>query len=225
MFATLGGFLALLLGFLALLLPLLAPELSRPRDAFWGAVVLLLGLVLVTSADRLMGAPMLAVLCGGLLIGRLGTEVVQLRWRQLTPEEQGRLGSAERWRTGFGELATALTRLVAQATAALQVIGSSLGSALARQPRTTGKRWVRPEGAPTETPEESPTESIQESVPAPLAAPEGQEADVIEVGSFVEIDSLVRQHRDGPNEGEPEPSPDAGTAHGERQAASPPEGR
>ena len=90
MLASLSGSLALALGLAVMLLPLLSPELSRPRDAVWGAVLLLLGLVLVTGADRLSGSPMLAVLCGGLLIGRLGGEVMQLRWRQLTPEEQQR---------------------------------------------------------------------------------------------------------------------------------------
>ena len=90
MFATLGGSLALLLGLVVLLVPLLTPELSRARDAVWGAVLLLLGLVLVTSSDRLGGSPMVAVLCGGLLIGRLGSEVGQQRWRALTPEEQQR---------------------------------------------------------------------------------------------------------------------------------------
>ena len=68
MLATLSGDLCLLFGLGLLLLPLLAVELSRPRDGVWGAVVLLLGLVLVTSSDRLRGAPMLAVLCGSLLI-------------------------------------------------------------------------------------------------------------------------------------------------------------
>ena len=85
MVASLSGSLALLVGLAVMLLPLLASELSRPRDALWGAVVLLLGLTLVTSADRLTGSPMLAVLCGGLLIGRLGLEVLQLRWRVLSP--------------------------------------------------------------------------------------------------------------------------------------------
>ena len=56
MLATLGGLLALPLGLSVLLLPLLLPELSRPRDSAWGALILLLGLVLVTSADRLSGA-------------------------------------------------------------------------------------------------------------------------------------------------------------------------
>ncbi|MFM8277170.1 MAG: Ycf66 family protein, partial [Cyanobium sp.] len=91
MLATLGGCFALLLGIAVLLLPLLTPELSRPRDAFWGAVVLLLGLVLVTSSERLTGAPMLAVLCGGLLIGRLGGEVGRGRWNQLSAEERSAL--------------------------------------------------------------------------------------------------------------------------------------
>ncbi|MFM9102322.1 MAG: Ycf66 family protein, partial [Cyanobium sp.] len=62
MLAILGGALALVIGLAVLLLPLLLPELSRARDAVWGAVVLLLGLVLVTSAERLRGAPMLGVL-------------------------------------------------------------------------------------------------------------------------------------------------------------------
>ncbi|MFN5695621.1 MAG: Ycf66 family protein, partial [Cyanobacteriota bacterium] len=110
MLATLGGVLALALGLAILLLPLLATELSRPRDSAWGAVVLLLGLVLVTSADRLSGSPMLGVLCGGLLIGRLGTEVTQARWRQLTPEEQRRLWSVERWSSSLSQVAASLGR-------------------------------------------------------------------------------------------------------------------
>jgi hypothetical protein len=96
MLANVGGSLALGLGLVVLLLPLLTPELSRPRDAAWGALVLLLGLALVTSSDRLTGSPMVVVVCAGLLIGRLATEVGQARWRQLSPEEQQRLGSVER---------------------------------------------------------------------------------------------------------------------------------
>lgn len=52
MLATLTGDLCLLAGLAVLLLPLLATELSRPRDGAWGAIILLLGLVLVTSSDR-----------------------------------------------------------------------------------------------------------------------------------------------------------------------------
>ena len=57
MLATLSGDLCLVAGLALLLLPLLAVQLSRPRDGVWGAVILLLGLVLVTSSDRLRGAP------------------------------------------------------------------------------------------------------------------------------------------------------------------------
>ena len=71
--AVLIGSLALVAGLLLMLLPLVASELARPRDSFWAAVVLLLGLVLVTASDRLTGAPMLGVLCGGLLICLLYT--------------------------------------------------------------------------------------------------------------------------------------------------------
>ena len=95
MLATLSGDVCLLFGLALLLLPLLAVELSRPRDGVWGAVVLLLGLVLVTSSDRLRGAPMLAVLCGSLLVSRLSAEVGQARWRALSEDEQQRLASPE----------------------------------------------------------------------------------------------------------------------------------
>ncbi|MFN9872716.1 MAG: Ycf66 family protein [Cyanobacteriota bacterium] len=143
MLATLGGLLALLLGLAILFLPLLAPELSRPRDSGWGALVLLLGLVLVTSADRLSGAPMLGVLCGGLLIGRLGSEVGQARWRQLSEEERVEIGSASRWRERLNQLLAALARLLELAVTQVQAFSSRIGTG--RQARGSGKRWVRPE--------------------------------------------------------------------------------
>jgi hypothetical protein len=156
MLATLGGALALLLGLAVLLLPLLAPELSRPRDAVWGAVVLLLGLVLVTSAERLTGAPMLGVLCGGLLIGRLAVEVGQGRWFRLTPEEQQQLWSAERWQTVLGQLRESAVRLLAIAGGASAVLGGWIAER--RQPRSTGKRWVRPEDRAAEAQDRPPGE-------------------------------------------------------------------
>ena len=164
MLATLGGCFALTLGIAVLLLPLLTPELSRPRDAVWGAVVLLLGLVLVTSAERLTGAPMLAVLCGGLLIGRLGSEVGRGRWNQLSGEERAALATPQRWVSGFQQLSAALAQLLLTA----QELGGGLASWLAarRQPTASGKRGVRPEakadgegvavGDPEVAPEEAP---------------------------------------------------------------------
>jgi len=156
MLANLGGTLSLLLGLLLLLLPLLVSELSRPRDSVWGAVVLLLGLVLVTSADRFTGAPMLGVLCGGLLIGRLGLEVGQGRWRALSEEERRQLGSAERWQRSINQLLASLTSL-------LQTLQQSSSGLLAwwqerqRKP-AAAKRWVRAEaGSPATTTPASPT--------------------------------------------------------------------
>ena len=175
MVASLSGTLALVVGLAVLLLPLLATEMSRPRDAMWGAVVLLLGLTLVTSADRLTGSPMLAVLCGGLLIGRLGVEVLQLRWRALTPEEQQRLLSVERWQTSLSELVVSVAKGIAAVSAASGTVlaalkrgGGSKGS--------SGKRWVRAEGASTSAAAAQPTQPE----PAPV------------VSSFAEIDQLLQ---------------------------------
>ncbi len=169
MLATLGGLLALLLGLLLLLLPLLASELSRARDSVWGAVVLLLGLVLVTSAERLTGAPMLAVLCGGLLIGRLGVEVGQARWRLLTDEERERLWSWERWQTSLSQLGASLARLLQLAGGVVSGLGAWLAERRASRPAST-KKWVRPE------------------------APEVAEADEpLVVESFEAIDALLEQ--------------------------------
>ena len=148
MVATLGGLAALLIGLAILLLPLLATELSRPLDSAWGAVMLLLGLVVVSSRDRLTGAPMLAVLCGGLLIGRLGLEVGQGRWRQLTGDEQTRLGSIERWSSSLQQLGATTAKLSSLVGTAAKGLGGWVGAQ--RQPKTTTKRWNRPETPPTE---------------------------------------------------------------------------
>jgi hypothetical protein len=144
MLANVGGSLALGLGLVVLLLPLLTPELSRPRDAAWGALVLLLGLALVTSSDRLTGSPMVVVVCAGLLIGRLATEVGQARWRQLSPEEQRRLGSLERWSTALAQLGQTGLGLAGQTAAFAGGLGGWLVQHRPGARRSTTKRWVRP---------------------------------------------------------------------------------
>jgi len=164
MLANVGGDLALGLGLAMLLLPLLAPELSRPRDAAWGALVLLLGLSLVTSSDRLTGSPMVVVVCGGLLIGRLAIEVGQARWRQLSPEEQQRLGSVERWSTALAQLGQAGLGLVGQTGAAAGGLGGWLVQHRPGARRTTGKRWVRPALEPAAAPLPVEAASIEVSV-------------------------------------------------------------
>ncbi len=188
MVATLAGLGALLLGLALLLLPLLATELSRPGDSAWGALVLVLALVLVTSADRLIGSPMLAVISGGLLIGRLTVEVGRGRWRQLSPEEQGRLGSWERWRTSFSQASTSLLGVME----GLGQSASGLGGwwQERRQPKTRGKRWVRPED---ETPASPGADGSEDA-----AQPNGQDQatspapSVVAVRDFAEVDALLQ---------------------------------
>jgi hypothetical protein len=200
MVATLGGTLTLLVGLAVLLLPLLANELSRPRDAAWGAVVLLLGLVLVTCAERLAGAPMLAVLCGGLLVGRLGVEVGQGRWRQLTPEEQQRLWSAERWRSSLQQLGASLAAVLGLLQPLLSLVSrpvAGLGT-----PRPVTKRWVRPEpasppdgaeaeAAPTSAEPNSETSSEASPESSPEASSESS-SDALVVSGFDAIDALLQ---------------------------------
>ena len=152
MLANVGGSLALVIGLVVLLLPLLTPELSRPRDAAWGALVLLLGLALVTSSDRLTGSPMVVVICAGLLIGRLATEVGQARWRQLSPEEQQRLGSLERWSTALAQLGQTGLGLVGQTGALAGGLGGWLAQHRPGARRSTTKRWVRPALEPAAVP-------------------------------------------------------------------------
>ena len=139
MLASLIGEICLLIGVSVLLLPLMATELSRPRDGVWGSVILLLGLVLITSSDRLRGAPMLGLLCATLLISRLGLEVGQSRWQQLSEEEQQRLGSRERWATSFDQLGAVIGRLLSSTATLLTLVQPK------QKPSARGKKWVRPE--------------------------------------------------------------------------------
>jgi hypothetical protein len=208
MLATLGGLLALVVGLIVLLLPVVATELSRPRDSAWGAVVLLLGLVLVTSAERLMGAPMLGVLCGGLVIGRLGLEVGQSRWRALSAEEQQRLWSKERWQASLGELGASLGRL-------LELILGAAGAALERlrrwrQPRATTKRWVRQE--PTAEPASKPECDPAEADPAGVVAEADSGANLaaatapVVVASLEGVEALLQADAQADAAGERAPS-------------------
>lgn len=158
--AVLIGSLALLAGLALLLEPLLLPELSRPRDALWAAVVLLLGLVLVTAAERLQGAPMLGVLCGGLLVGRLGTEVGQQRWRQLPADERLQLQTVAHWQRRALDLAVAVSRAVGLAGALLVWVAQR-----SRRP-VLNKRWVRADLPAAAMPVPGP-EPEQEPAPGP----------------------------------------------------------
>ena len=92
---------------------------------------------------------MLGVACAGLLISRLGTEVGQARWQQLSDEERQRLGSQERWTTSLQQLTTVLASLV-KATA------DTLKSLKPAAKTGTNKLWVRPEQTSTGADLEAP---------------------------------------------------------------------
>ena len=147
--AVLIGSIALIAGLLLMLLPLVASELARPRDSFWAAVVLLLGLVLVTASDRLTGAPMLGVLCGGLLIGRLGSEVGQQRWGALEPAQQQRFSETSYWSEQLQQLRGAAAKLLA----AGGIVASWLQERF-KKPEVS-KRWVRADATSEATPSEA----------------------------------------------------------------------
>ena len=165
MLATIAGDLCLMLGLAVLLLPLLATELSRPRDGIWGGTVLLLGLVLVTSSDRLRGAPMLAVICSALLISRLGAEVAQSRWQRLSQEEQQRLRSKERWATSAQQLSMSVTTLLTNLRSAVGSLKPEPAAAHREEGSSrSGKRWVRPEDSDQQ-------DSLEEALSTALEKP------------------------------------------------------
>ena len=133
------GDLALLLSFAVLFLPLLVTELSRPRDAIWGAVILLLGLAVINSSDRLNGSPIAIVVLGALLISRLVLEIGQSRWQQLSAEEKLRFRSIERWTTGISQIGAILGAFLGD------LGGLIKGFRANPSPKTITKKWVRPE--------------------------------------------------------------------------------
>ena len=187
--AVLIGSLALVAGLLLMLLPLVASELARPRDSFWAAVVLLLGLVLVTASDRLTGAPMLGVLCGGLLIGRLGSEVGQQRWGALEPAQQQRFSETSYWTQQLEQLRGAATKLLA----AGGIVASWLQERL-KKPEVS-KRWVRADA----TGEAALTETEPTTTDPSVDADSSEEA--------AEISAEVVPEPEAEPEQEPEPDP------------------
>ena len=218
--AVLIGSLALLAGLLLMLLPLVASELARPRDSFWAAVVLLLGLVLVTASDRLTGAPMLGVLCGGLLIGRLGSEVGQQRWGALEPAQQQRFSETSYWSEQLQQLRGAAAKLLA----AGGIVASWLQERL-KKPEVS-KRWVRADATAEATPSEAEPTATEPSAgaeisaevvsePEPEAEPEPEpelepEPPAAELTVEVEATSAIEAEAEAEPEvtAEPEPEPE-----------------
>ena len=217
--AVLIGSLALLAGLLLMLLPLVASELARPRDSFWAAVVLLLGLVLVTASDRLTGAPMLGVLCGGLLIGRLGSEVGQQRWGALEPAQQQRFSETSYWSEQLQQLRGAAAKLLA----AGGIVVSWLQERL-KKPEVS-KRWVRADATAEATPSEAEPTATEPSAGAEISAevvpepepeaepepePELEPEPAAELTLEVEATSAIEAEAEAEPEvtAEPEPEPE-----------------
>ena len=209
--AVLIGSLALLAGLLLMLLPLVASELARPRDSFWAAVVLLLGLVLVTASDRLTGAPMLGVLCGGLLIGRLGSEVGQQRWGALEPAQQQRFSETSYWSEQLQQLRGAAAKLLA----AGGIVVSWLQERL-KKPEVS-KRWVRADATAEATPSEAEPTATEPSAGAEISAevvpepePEAEPEPEPELTVEVEATSAIEAEAEAEPEvtAEPEPEPE-----------------
>ena len=96
---------------------------------------------------------MLAVLCAGLLIARLGSEVGQARWNSLSETEQQRFTSLDHWRSSLQQLLITTGRVgegISGIAKQLKPAGKAGG---------TGKKWVRPESP--ETPAASDTASAE----------------------------------------------------------------
>ncbi len=139
MFAVVNGYLAIFLGLSILLVSLLLTELSRPRDALWAAIIMLLGLVLITSHASLNGAPMLAVLFSFLIITRLLIEISQYRWQQLSEEEKISLQTFNRWKNSFKQIYLAAVKLGSIIFEVFNLFKPKSKSS------KIGKKWVRPE--------------------------------------------------------------------------------
>ncbi len=162
MLAVLIGDFTLIVGFAVLLLPIVVPELSRPRDATWGALVLLLGLLLITSSDRLV-VPFLIVVVGAtLLIARLGSEVGLSRWNQLSNDEKLLLRSFQRWTKSMKEFFATFSKLGGKFVGLFKVVIPK------PKPRIPKKKWVRKGNSPGQTPLDQPEplshEKLHESI-------------------------------------------------------------
>ena len=139
MLAVVIGYFSILVGLGILFLPLIITELSRPKDSAWGALIIVLGLILVTSSNRFIGTPMLAVLFGSLVICRLGLEVSQSRWQQLSSEERLRVQSTERWFTSIKELGHVFLGLGRSIKELMNIFQSNSKRV------SKNKKWIRPD--------------------------------------------------------------------------------
>ncbi len=139
MLAIVIGNILIFLGFFIVSLPVLITELSRPRDSVWGALIMILGLILLTSDERFNGSPMLAVLLSTFLFSRLFLEVSQNRWQQLTVEEKSDLKTFSRFKNSFLQIFAAFAKLTSIIVDLFHIFKPKA------KPSSIGKKWTRPE--------------------------------------------------------------------------------
>ena len=137
MLAIIIGNSLIFLGFIVVVLPVLVTELSRPRDSVWGALIMILGLILFTSYERFNGSPMIAVVLGAFLCFRLFLEVSQNRWQQLTVEEKSNLKTFNHFKNRFLQMISAVGKL--------NLLISEIFNLFKSKPSSIGKKWIRPE--------------------------------------------------------------------------------
>ncbi len=139
MLAVLIGDIGICVGLAVLILPLVFTELSRPRDSAWGALLMILGLVLSASKERFTGSPMIAVVLGSMIIARLGREVACFRWEQLDPDEQKKLLSLRRLKISFSQFLSAFEELIPF------LLGLFKESEDNKKNEKLSKKWIRPD--------------------------------------------------------------------------------
>ena len=125
-------------GFLILLLPLILVELSRPRDWLNGGLFLFLGLFLLVESDVLRGSINLLVFSMAVLYGKLISEIIQIRWNQLSSEEKNRIGSLQRWFESLKQLGQITTLLFNS------VLNFSKSLSKTSEKPFKEKKWVHP---------------------------------------------------------------------------------
>tara|TARA_Y100001968_G_C19264467_1_gene670944 strand:- start:341 stop:859 length:519 start_codon:yes stop_codon:yes gene_type:complete len=111
MFISIFGYLFLFVGLLILALPLMLVELSRPRDWLMGGIFLFLGLFLLVESDLLRGSINLLVFSMTILYGKMLSEIIQIRFYQLSNEEKKRIISFDRWFESFKQIGQILASL------------------------------------------------------------------------------------------------------------------
>ena len=133
------GYFFLCVGFLVLALPLILVELSRPRDWLKGGLFLFLGLFLLVENDLLRGSINLFVIPIAILYGIMISEIIQIRWYQLSSEEKQRIGSFERWFESFKQLGQIFAFL------GNTVLKFFKSFSFQSEKSIKEKKWVRPE--------------------------------------------------------------------------------